>query len=73
MMPLWGARLNQDRCSSYDMKDPREGEQVYSFILRQVHKIIFSLHEIHALVVSHICHYSYGFISFSFSLLHSTV
>ncbi len=32
MMPLWGARLNQDRCSSYDMKDPREGEQVYSFM-----------------------------------------
>ncbi len=28
MMPLWVDRLNQDRCSSYDTRDPREGEQV---------------------------------------------
>ena len=33
MMPLWVARLNQDRCSSYDMKDPREGEQVFKLHL----------------------------------------
>ena len=32
IMPLWVVRLNQDRCLSYDMKDPREGEQVYSFM-----------------------------------------
>ena len=33
MMPLWVARLNQDRCSSYDMKDLREGEQVFKLHL----------------------------------------